>query len=96
MGKSSKSTSIQIDGKWIIACTESIDSHIEFSSSKKQRIQNIPLAYIILNGYFLITSFPSVDVSDFIENEDTFSLAFRCLNKAVSTGFMIHKILSLC
>ena len=49
MSESSKPTSIEIDSKRIVTGTKSINSHIKFSSSKKERVWYISLANIVLN-----------------------------------------------
>ena len=79
MGKPSKPRSIEIDGQRVIASAKDINSHIEFASSKQQRIQDISLANIIFDINILIGTFPAIDLINFVENENAFPLAFGCL-----------------
>ncbi len=95
MGKSSKAIPIKINCKRIIGDTQSIDTHIKLPASKKERVEYISLADIVLRRGVFVGPLPFADVTNFIEDKNAFSLAFRCLNRQTTTGFMIHSILSL-
>ncbi len=95
VGESSEAISVKIDCKRIIGDTQSIDTHVELPASKEKRIKYISLADIVLRRGVFVGSLPFADFTNFIENKYAFSLAFRCLNTLINTGFMIHSILSL-
>ena len=95
VGKSSKAISVKIDCQWIIGHTQSIDTHIELPASKEKRIKYISLADIVLGRGVFAGSLPFADLTNFIEDKYALPLAFGCLNSLMTTGFIIHSILSL-
>lgn len=75
MGKSSKATSVEIHGQWVVGGAKSVDTHIELPSPEEQRIEDVPLANIVLNRYFLVGALPFIDLANFVEDENAFALA---------------------
>lgn len=65
----------------MIICAESIDTHIEFASTEQKGIEQIPLADVWFWRIISVESFPLRDVSNFIEEEDSFALAFGGLSR---------------
>jgi hypothetical protein len=49
MGKSSKATSVEIHSQWVVGGAKSVDTHIELPTPEEQRIEDVPLADIVLN-----------------------------------------------
>jgi len=80
MCESGKPRAIEIHSKRVIASHEDIDTHIELSATEKHRIEDITLTYIVLNTDFFIGPFPTIDITDFVENEYPFALAFGGLD----------------
>ena len=79
VGEPGKTRPVEVDSQRVIARTEDIDSHIEFAASQEHRVQDVSLADIVLNADFFVGPLPFVDVCYFVEDEDSLSLAFRCL-----------------
>lgn len=79
MCESREATSVEIHSQRIVASAECVYPHIELSASEKQRVEDIALAYIVLDCYFFVGAFPSTDIAYFVENEYAFALAFRSL-----------------
>lgn len=82
MGKSCKSSSIEIDCEGLITRDQNIDTHIKFFASNNQRIGNIALNNIrlsILRIFISISgiTFPLRDLLNFTDNKNTFPLGFR-------------------
>jgi hypothetical protein len=76
MCKTSKTCPIEIYSQRLVRSTESVYTHIELSASKKQWIEEIPLAYVWFWWIIAVKRFPSRNFAYFIKNEDPFSLAF--------------------
>lgn len=95
MCEPSKPTSVQIYSQWIVTCAQDVYTHIEFSTSQEQRVEDIPLTDVAFNG-LPVGSLPATDVTDFVKYEYAFPLALGSLVYRSSTGFMIHSNLSLC
>ncbi len=93
--ESGKAAAVEVEGEWIVAGAKDVNSHVELPSSEEEGVENVPLADIVFWVDVFIGSFPATDISDFVEDKNAFALAFRGLLHATSTGFMIHKILSL-
>lgn len=80
MSKTGKTSSIQVNCERLVICAKYINTHIEFTATKKHWIQKISLADILLDRGVSGRCLPSCYVVDFVEYENTFALAFGSLN----------------
>ena len=94
--ESGETRSVEIYGERVVTSAKDVYSHIELSSSEKQRVQDVPLADVVFSIDFLVGTFPPADIADLIEDENALALTFGGLDGKTSTGFIIHRILSLC
>lgn len=79
MGEAGKASPVEIDGERLIRCAKGVDAHVELSASEEQRVEQVALTDIWLGRAVAVEGLPSRDVVYFIENENTFALAFRSL-----------------
>ena len=79
MSKPSKTSPIEIDRQRLVARAQSIDTHVELSSPEEKRVKQVALADIGLGRVISVKGFPLGDISNFIEEENSFALAFGSL-----------------
>ena len=91
MGKTGKPCSVQVDGQGLVGQAQGIDTHIELAASEEHRIEEISLADVGFGRVVAIEAFPPRDITDAVEDEDSFPLALACLGRRRRTGFMIHR-----
>lgn len=96
VGEPGETRAVEVHGKGVVAGAEDVDSHVELSSSQEQRVQDVPLADVVFSVDLLVGTLPPADVADLVEDEDALALTFGGLDDETSTGFIIHRILSLC
>lgn len=62
MREPGESAAVQIECEGVVTRAKDIYSHVELPSSEEQRVEDVPLAYIVLGVDFFIGAFPAVDV----------------------------------
>ena len=96
VGEPGKTRAVKVNSEGVVTGAENVDSHVELSSSEEQRVQDVPLADVVFSIDLLVGTLPPTDVANLVEDEDALALALGGLDCETSTGFIIHRILSLC
>lgn len=93
MRESCEARPVEIDGERLVRGAQSINSHVELTSTEQKRVQQVSLTNIWLWWVIPIERFPLGNIANLVKYENSLPLALAGLHRRSLTGFMIHNVL---
>lgn len=84
MGETGETCTVEVHRQGLVTSTQGVYSHVEFTTSEEQRVQQVALADVLLYSRVPTGRLPLGNITNLAENEDTPALALRGLSYTVN------------